>query len=74
MAGRLGVAAYIDVSHENAATAVRRFTDGVGVNCAVGAVGVSVALELYQQLAAPDGVIANTGVRGVKADLYLETL
>lgn len=74
VATRLGATACIDVSSEGAAAAVKRLTDGVGVDCAIEAVGVPATFELCQQLVAPGGVIANIGVHGVKADLHLETL
>jgi len=74
VATRLGATACIDVSSEDAAAAVKRLTDGVGVDCAIEAVGVPATFELCQQLVAPGGVIANIGVHGVKADLHLETL
>lgn len=34
----------------------------------------AVTFELYQEVVAPGGIIANTGVHGVKADLHLEKL
>ena len=74
VASRLGATACIDASGEGAVAAVKRLTDGVGVDCVIEAVGVPATFELCQQLVAPGGVIANIGVHGVKADLHLETL
>ncbi|CAH0444099.1 zinc-dependent alcohol dehydrogenase family protein [Ralstonia pseudosolanacearum] len=74
VASGLGASDCINVTSENAAAAVKRLTDGVGVDCAIEAVGVPATFELCQELVAPGGVIANIGVHGVKADLHLETL
>lgn len=74
VASGLGASDCINVTRENAAAAVKRLTDGMGVDCAIEAVGVPATFELCQELVAPGGVIANIGVHGVKADLHLETL
>ena len=49
-------------------------TGGVGVDCAIEAVGVPSTFELCEAIVAPGGTIANIGVHGVKADLYLDKL
>ncbi len=74
VASRFGASACVNVTSENAVATVQRLTEGVGVDCAIEAVGVPATFELCQELVAPGGVIANIGVHGVKADLHLETL
>ncbi|ACB66753.1 zinc-dependent alcohol dehydrogenase family protein [Burkholderia ambifaria] len=53
---------------------VMKLTDGVGVDCAIEAVGIPATFEMCTSLVAPGGVVANVGVHGVKADLHLEKL
>lgn len=74
VAGRLGITACVDISREGAAVAVKRLMDGVGVGYTIEAVDVPATFKFYQQLITPDRVIANIDVRGVKANLHLETL
>ncbi|MBU9446144.1 alcohol dehydrogenase catalytic domain-containing protein, partial [Burkholderia multivorans] len=51
---------------------VMKLTDGIGVDCAIEAVGIPATFEMCTALVAPGGVVANVGVHGVKADLHLE--
>jgi alcohol dehydrogenase len=44
------------------------------VDTAIEAVGTPATFELCENLVAPGGVIANIGVHGVKADLFLQRL
>ncbi|MDN7425167.1 zinc-dependent alcohol dehydrogenase family protein [Burkholderia sp. AU45388] len=53
---------------------VMRLTDGIGVDCAIEAVGIPATFEMCTALVAPGGVVANVGVHGAKADLHLEKL
>jgi alcohol dehydrogenase len=73
-AKRFGATACIDPRTGDVADAVMKLTDGAGVDCAVEAVGVPATFELCQQLVAPGGVIANVGVHGVPASIFLDKL
>lgn len=74
VARRFGATDCIDVGAVEPAAAVMKLTDGVGVDCAIEAVGVPETFELCEALIAPGGTIANVGVHGVKASLHLEAL
>lgn len=74
MAGRLGATVRTGVSCEDVAAAVKRLTNGMGVDCAIEAVGMPATFKLCQQLVTPSGATANIGVYGVKADLHSGTL
>jgi alcohol dehydrogenase len=69
-----GATACVDASRQDPEAEVMRLTDGVGVDCAIEAVGIPATFELCTSLIAPGGVVANVGVHGVKADLHLEKL
>ena len=71
---RFGATHAINSANGNAAEAVMQLTSGRGVDTAIEAVGVAATFELCQDLVAPGGVIANTGVHGHKVDLHLGTL
>jgi alcohol dehydrogenase len=73
-AKRFGATACFDPRTGDVADAVMKLTDGAGVDCAVEAVGVPATFELCQQLVAPGGVIANVGVHGVPASIFLDKL
>ncbi|WP_028207886.1 zinc-dependent alcohol dehydrogenase family protein [Paraburkholderia nodosa] len=73
-AKKFGATACIDPRGGDAVDAVMKLTDGVGVDCAMEAVGVPATFELCQQIVAPGGVIANIGVHGVPASLFLDKL
>ncbi|MCX5545652.1 zinc-dependent alcohol dehydrogenase family protein [Paraburkholderia sp. CNPSo 3076] len=73
-AKKFGATACIDPRTGDAVDAVMKLTDGVGVDCAMEAVGVPATFELCQQIVAPGGVIANIGVHGVPASLFLDKL
>jgi alcohol dehydrogenase len=51
-----------------------KLTGGIGVDCAIEAVGVPGSFELCESIIAPGGTIANVGVHGVKVDLHMEGL
>ncbi len=74
VAHRFGATACIDTGGADTVAAVMKLTGGIGVDCAIEAVGVPATFELCEALVAPGGVIANIGVHGVKADLHLEKL
>ncbi|CAB3751179.1 zinc-dependent alcohol dehydrogenase family protein [Paraburkholderia solisilvae] len=74
VAQQFGATGCIDASRQDAVAEVMRLTDGVGVDCAIEAVGVPATFELCTSLVAPGGVVANVGVHGLKADLHLEKL
>jgi alcohol dehydrogenase len=71
---RFGATDTINSGRELAAEAVRRLTDGLGVDTAIEAVGIPATFQVCQDIVAPGGVIANVGVHGSKVDLHLETL
>ena len=74
MATRFGATDVVNSGRESAAEAVKRLTDGVGVDTAIEAVGIPATFGICQEIVAPGGVIANVGVHGSKVDLHLETL
>jgi alcohol dehydrogenase len=53
---------------------VRGFTNGLGANVAIEAVGVPATFELSTQVIRPGGRVANVGVHGAPATLHLEEL
>ncbi|MFY4695010.1 zinc-dependent alcohol dehydrogenase family protein [Burkholderia glumae] len=63
-----------DCIADDAARTVMALTDGLGVDCAIEAVGIPATFELCTSIVAPGGVVANVGVHGVKVDLHLEQL
>jgi alcohol dehydrogenase len=74
VAKRLGATATINGKDGKAAEAVRKMTSGIGVDCAIEAVGVPASFITCEDIIAPGGVIANIGVHGIKVDLHLEKL
>ncbi len=74
IAKQFGATQVINSKDGKAAEAVKKLTDGRGVDTAIEAVGIAATFELCQDLVAPGGVIANIGVHGHKVDLHLERL
>jgi len=74
VAKRLGATATVNSGDGKAAEAVMKLTKGLGVDTAVEAVGIAATFELCQQIVAAGGTIANIGVHGGKADLFLDKL
>lgn len=74
MATRFGATDVVNSGRESAAEAVKRLTEGVGVDTAIEAVGIPATFGICQEIVAPGGVIANVGVHGSKVELHLETL
>jgi alcohol dehydrogenase len=71
---RFGATATVDSSDGKAAEKIMAMTAGVGVDCAIEAVGVPASFLLCEEIVAPGGTIANVGVHGVKVDLHLQRL
>lgn len=66
--------AHYTATPDKAEELVKSLTDGKGCDTVIEAVGVPATFHQCQDLIAPGGTIANVGVHGVKADLYLEKL
>uniref|UniRef100_A0A1Y1L3Q0 Enoyl reductase (ER) domain-containing protein n=1 Tax=Photinus pyralis TaxID=7054 RepID=A0A1Y1L3Q0_PHOPY len=73
-ARELGATATVNNKAEYAVARVKQLTDGKGCDTVIEAVGVPATFALCQELLAPGGVLANVGVHGSKADLYLDRL
>ncbi|WP_322102549.1 zinc-dependent alcohol dehydrogenase family protein [Paraburkholderia sp. J41] len=73
-AKRFGATACVNTRVADPVEAVMELTGGVGVDCAIEAVGVPATFELCQQIIAPGGTIANVGVHGAQASLFLDKL
>jgi len=71
---RFGATATVDNSNGKAGEKIMAMTAGVGVDCAIEAVGVPASFLLCEEIIAPGGTIANVGVHGVKVDLHLQRL
>lgn len=71
---RLGATSVINNSREDAVLSVKLLTQDIGADVVIEAVGIPQTFELCQLLVAPGGVIANIGVHGTSAKLYLEKL
>ena len=74
VAKTFGATHTINSSVENATEKVMSITNGIGVDTAIEAVGVSATFELCEQIIGAGGHIANIGVHGKSASLHLETL
>jgi alcohol dehydrogenase len=73
-AKRFGADTTINNGRENAVAQIMEFTDGLGADVALEAVGVPDTFELATELIRPGGRIANIGVHGKPATLHLEKL
>ena len=71
---RFGATSTLDSSDGKAAGKIMAMTGGVGVDCAIEAVGLPASFVLCEEIVAPGGTIANVGVHGVKVDLHLQRL
>jgi len=74
VAKRFGATDTINSSDVNVVEKLKKMTMGIGVDCAIEAVGIPVTFTLCQNIVAPGGTIANIGVHGKKVDLHLEFL
>lgn len=73
LAKQLGATVAINSNDEDVIKKVMEITK-VGVDTAIEAVGIPDAFVLCENIVAPGGTIANIGVHGVEAPLYLERL
>jgi alcohol dehydrogenase len=74
MAKRMGADETLNPATEDVVDRIMAMTDGLGVNCAIEAVGVPETFELCAELVRPGGNVANVGVHGKPATLHLEKL
>ena len=70
----LGATKAVNSSDGKAAGRLLELTQGVGVDVAIEAVGLSATFDLCQAIIAPGGRIANVGVHGKSVELHLERL
>jgi alcohol dehydrogenase len=73
-AKRFGADLTVNNGREDPVAFVREFTNGLGVDVAIEAVGVPDTFELCAELVRPGGHVANIGVHGKPVTLHLETL
>lgn len=74
MAYAMGAYATINPSGKDVTESILGLTGGKGCDAVIEAVGVPKTFEVCQKILAPGGVLANVGVHGSKADLYLDEL
>jgi len=74
VATKFGASATVDPDTVDPATAILELTEGKGCDVVIEAVGLPTTFELCQKILAPGGVLANVGVHGTKADLFLNDL
>jgi len=74
VAKKFGATKIINNNSEDAVKMLKEYTDGVGADTVIEAVGIPATFELCEQLVAPGGIIANIGVHGKSAALHLEDL
>jgi alcohol dehydrogenase len=73
-AQKLGADRVINIQAPDSMETLDSINQGQGFDSVIEAVGKPSTFELCQKLVAPGGSIANIGVHGQKADLYLDTL
>jgi len=74
VAKRFGATDLVNSGDGAAVEAVKKLTDGSGVDTAIEAVGIPETFVLCEEIVAAGGTIANIGVHGATVDLHLETL
>ena len=74
VARTFGATACVNNASGDPVAEIMKLTGGIGVDCAIEAVGVPASFELCELIIAPGGTIANVGVHGVKVDLHMECL
>lgn len=74
VAKTFGATHTINSAKENALERILSITNGIGVDVAIEAVGISATFELCEQIIAAGGHIANIGVHGKSVTLHMETL
>ncbi|ATL49878.1 alcohol dehydrogenase [Chitinophaga caeni] len=73
-AQKFGATDIINNSTVNPVEKVKQLTGNKGADTVIEAVGIPATFELCESLVAPGGTIANIGVHGKSATLYLEKL
>lgn len=73
-AKRFGADVTVNNGRSDVEAIVSELTEGLGVDVAIEAVGVSESFELCTALVRPGGHVANIGVHGRPATLHLESL
>ncbi|MDP9158323.1 MAG: zinc-dependent alcohol dehydrogenase family protein [Pseudomonadota bacterium] len=74
VARTFGATACVNNASGDPVPEIMKLTGGIGVDCAIEAVGMPASFELCESIIAPGGTIANVGVHGVKVDLHMECL
>src|ERR1700712_5824694 len=74
VARTFGATACVNNASGDPVPEIMKLTGGIGVDCAIEAVGMPASFELCESIIAPGGTIANVGVHGVKVDLHMEFL
>jgi alcohol dehydrogenase len=74
VARSLGATKLVNSADGRAARTVMNFTDGVGVDVAIEAVGIPATFDICQEVVAPGGHVANIGVHGKPVELRLDRL
>lgn len=73
-ATRFGATACINPASSDVEEIVRELTQGLGVDCAIEAVGIPATFELCERIVGAGGTVANIGVHGVSASIFLDKL
>lgn len=74
VSSEFGASATVDSAAVDPIMTIRNLTGGKGCDVVIEAVGIPATFELCQRILAPGGVLANVGVHGTKADLFLDDL
>ncbi|KAB5514883.1 chaperonin 10-like protein [Coniochaeta sp. 2T2.1] len=74
VATEFGASATVDPDTVDLTMTILELTEGKGCDVVIEAVGLPTTFELCQKILAPGGVLANVGVHGTKADLFLNDL
>lgn len=73
-AREFGATQTLNSSNDSVLEAIKKLTNGRGVDVAIEAVGIPASFETCQEIIAPGGRIANIGVHGKSVELHLEKL
>ncbi|GID98216.1 zinc-dependent alcohol dehydrogenase family protein [Amorphoplanes digitatis] len=73
-AKQFGADVTVNPARQDPAQIIAGFTDGLGADVAIEAVGLSDTFEMCTRLVRPGGRVANVGVHGKPATLHLEDL
>lgn len=74
VASSFGAYATVDSAAVDPIQTILDLTEGKGCDVVIEAVGIPATFELCQRILAPGGSLANVGVHGTKADLFLDDL